>query len=208
MVAPEDGGKIVFQAGNNAAVDLTALVARVTDLEFRLKEANDKIDACELKTDTGSAAQQAADALALKTQQRIKDAETALSVLEGSVIKVQKVVSAMSECDKQGLHHGWSRRACVPRAAGRLFSCAAPNPRLSLFLSFFPPTPSPSLPLNILTAVHRPSVSMPVSPWLGGRARRRVHTVGFVVVPGAGRCRRCKQHQAGSLHRHRGEGDV
>ena len=100
--------------GSWQAIDLTALVARVADLERRLKVADDKIEACEGRTDDGKTAQQAADALALQTQQEVKDVESDLSVLEGSVILVTKIVSAMSECDKQGLHHGWLVAGCAP----------------------------------------------------------------------------------------------
>ena len=63
IMTTQGEGKILFRAGSGAAaeIDLAALVARVTDLEQRLKTANSKIAANERGVDACKLAQQAAD---------------------------------------------------------------------------------------------------------------------------------------------------
>ena len=54
----------------------------------------------------GEAALKASDVRGSRVEKQAEATETDLSVVEAQVVKIQKIVSNMSECDQQGLHHG------------------------------------------------------------------------------------------------------
>ena len=86
IMSATNEGKILFRTGSGAdEIDLAALVARVTDLEQRLTNANSKIAANERGVDACKESQQAADKEVAKVSKQAGAVETDLDVVEAQV---------------------------------------------------------------------------------------------------------------------------
>jgi len=106
VVSTPSDGKILFRIGDADAIDLKKLVDKVADLELRLQVATDNIALNSQRQTKGEAALKASDVRGSRVEKQAEATETDLSVVEAQVVKIQKIVSNMSECDQQGLHHG------------------------------------------------------------------------------------------------------